>query len=91
MGIGQSSFSAYRYRLADFLPNMYVHEFLMQSKKPVEIVALDAIVYPFDSSIWIWTFLCMLAEFFLLRTMHNIWSKDVGSSSNNPNHIFEGY
>ena len=89
MGIGQSSFSTYRYKLVDYLPNMYKHEYVMMSKKPHAIASFDTIIYPFDSFIWIFTLGCMLAEFGMLLLMQNSWNKASGTSNNN-NHVFEG-
>ena len=90
MGIGQSSFSAYRNKLVDFLPNMYMHEFVMQSKKPHEIASFDTIIYPFDSFIWIFSLGSMLAVFAMLLLMQNSWNKASGTP-NNDDHVFEGF
>ena len=90
MGIGQSSFSAYRNKLVDFLPNMYMHEFVMQSKKPHEIASFDTIIYPFDSFIWIFSLGSMLAVFAMLLVMQNSWNKASGTL-NNDDHVFEGF
>ena len=89
MGIGQPSFSTYRYKLVDFLPNMYMHEFLMMSKKPHEIASFDTIFYPFDSFIWVFTLGCMLAEFVVLLLMQNSWHKASGRQ-NHDDYVFEG-
>ena len=89
MGIGQSSFSAYRNKLVDFLPNMYIYEFVMQSKKPHEMASFDTIIHPFDSFTWIFSLASMLAVFGTLLLMQNSWLR-VRGESNNINFMFEG-
>ena len=89
MGIGQSSFTAYRNKVVDFLPNMYVYEFGMQSKKPHEMASFDTIIYPFDSLTWIFSLASMLAVFGTLLLMQNRWLR-VSGESNNSNFMFEG-
>ena len=89
MGIGQSSFSAYRNKLVDFLPNMYMHEFVMQSKKPYEIASFDTIIYPFDSFIWVFSLSSMLAVLFMLLLIQKSWL-EVSGLQYNVNHIYEG-
>ena len=89
MGIGQSSFSAYRNKLVDFLPNMYIYEFVMQSKKPHVMASFDTIIHPFDSFTWIFSLASMLAVFGTLLLMQNRWLR-VRGQSNNVNFMYEG-
>ena len=34
LGIGQTSYVSFRFKVVDFLPWMYVYEFIMQAKRP---------------------------------------------------------
>ena len=91
IGIGQSGFSTYRNKLVDFLPNMYMHEFIMMSKKPHEIASFDTIIYPFDSFIWIFTLSSMLAVFIMLFLMQNCWHVASGMPyAYSSDYVFEG-
>ena len=70
---------------------MYIHEFVMMSKKPHEIASFDTIIYPFDSYVWIFTLGSMLAEFVMLLLMQNSWHRASGISNNDDyNYVFEG-
>ena len=90
MGIGQSSFSHYRNKLVDFLPNMYIHELVMQSKKPHEIATFDTIIYPFDTFIWIFSLSSMATVFVMLLVMQRSWYKASGQP-NRDDYVFEGH
>ena len=43
LGIGQTSYVSYRFKVVDYLPWMYVYEFIMQSKRPDPIQGLNSI------------------------------------------------
>ena len=79
----------YRYKVVDFLPAMYMYEYIMLSKRPDQIASYDTIVYPFDAYIWIFIIISMMAQFLALFVIQNVWSFMSGHS--NPKYyIFEG-
>ena len=90
LGIGQTDFQDYRFKVVDFLPAMYTHENILASQRPKEIASYDTIVLPFDKYIWFITFSCIFAQFLLLVAMQNLWSYVTGESTPN-DYIFEGY
>ena len=68
---------------------MHMYEYIMKSKKPNEIATYDTIVYPYDSYIWIFIIVTMLAQFLALHILQRTWS--FLSRQPNPTHyIFEG-
>ena len=76
--------------MVDFLPAMYMYEYIMKSKRPDEIATYDTIVYPFDAYIWILITISMMAQFFALFVIQNVWSSTSGNS-NPKDYIFEGW
>ena len=89
LGIGQAIFAHYRYKVIDYLPPMYTYEFIMKSKRPDQIATFDTIIYPFDTSIWIFFSVSVIAQFFTLFAMQNVWSYMSGYT-NPKDYIFEG-
>ena len=89
MGIGQLNFADYRYKVVEFLPAMFMYEYIMHGKKPGEIASYDTIVYPFDGYVWLFTILSMTAQFLALCGLQNFWSK-ISGLSNSRDYIFEG-
>ena len=47
LGIGQTSYVSFRFKVVDFLPWMYVYEFIMQAKRPDPIQSYETIILPF--------------------------------------------
>ena len=75
--------------MVDFLPAMYMYEYIMLSKRPDQIASYDTIVYPFDAYIWIFITISMIAQFLALFIMQNVWS--ISSGASNPkDYIFQG-
>ena len=77
----------YRYKVVDFLPAMYMYEYIMKSKKPDEIATYNTIVYPFDAYIWICITSSMVAHFLALFVMQNVWSI-ISGATNPKDYIF---
>ena len=90
MGIGQPSLIDYRYRIVDYLPVMYMYEYVMVSKKPKEIATYDTNTYSFDSYSWLFIICSVFAVFLTLILAQNLWSV-MQSSSNPDDYIYEGY
>ena len=90
MGIGQPNFADYRYRIVDYLPAMYMYEYIMASKKPKEIASYDTIIYPFDAYSWLATICSILAEFLVLVFAQNLWSY-MCSNTTPDDYVYQGY
>ena len=89
LGIGQANLADYRYEVVDFLPPMYLYEYIMKTKRPDQIDTYDTIVYPFDAYIWIFILFSMMAQLLALFVMQNVWS--ITSGAKKPrDYIFEG-
>ena len=89
MGIGQANLIDYRYRIVDYLPAMYMYEYIMASKKPKEIATYTN-TYPFDSYSRLCIICSIFAVFLTLILAQNLWSF-MQSSSNPDDYIYEGY
>ena len=89
LGIGQLVFQPHRYKVVNYLPFMFESDLIVQSARPKPIVSYDSIVYPFDTYVWIFTFACIMAQFFLLQIMQSVWCK-VSGTSNQIDFIYEG-
>ena len=83
MAIGQGIFAGYRNELIDYLPPMYVYEFIMKSKRPDPLATFATIVYPFDIYIWTFMIISMILQFLMLIAMQKIWSSLSGNFSLN--------
>ena len=89
MGIGLVSMNHYRFMLVDFLPPMDTNTWFIATQKPNEIASFDSIVIPFDKYVWLFTFVCICAQFLLLVIMQNVYSHVTGIK--NPNdYVYEG-
>ena len=75
--------------MVDFLPPMYMYEYIMRSKRPDQVATYDTIIYPFDAHIWILIALSIMAQFLTLFVMQNVWSITLGTKKPN-DYIFEG-
>ena len=69
---------------------MYVHQGVMLSGKPREIISYDTVVYPFDMYVWVFTFSMIIAQFGLLIIMQNLWS-NLSGKANPWDYIFQGF
>ena len=78
LGIGQTSYVSYRYKVADFLPWMYVYEFIMQSKRPDSIQSYETIIYPFGHWVWAFALIFTIVMFVVLTAFQLCWSKASG-------------
>ena len=73
IGIGQNVITPYRYKFVEYLPWMFVFEFIVESKKPEAVNSYDALVYPFDVYIWGFTWSAILATFCALVIIQKSW------------------
>ena len=79
----------YRFEVVDFLPPMYMYEYIFKSKKPDQIATYDTIVYPFDVYTWTFITISMMVQFLVLFVTQNTWS--FSSRDTKPrDYIFEG-
>ena len=90
MGIGQIFVRHYRYKQVDFLPYMYLHQLIITTGQPREIVSYDTIVYPFDIYVWGFAGGLIIVEFILLLVMQNLWSIIV-SKQNPRDYFYQGF
>ena len=89
LGVGQTSFVSYRYKMVSYLPWMYVYEFPFTSKMPKPIVTYDTLTYPFDYYIWGFSIAFTIAMFVILATFQKIWA--YASQEQNPDGwLFQG-
>ena len=78
LGIGQTSYVSYRFKVVDYLPWMYVYEFIMQSKRPDPIQSYETIIYPFGYYVWAFAFAFTVATLVVLMGFQWCWSKFSG-------------
>ena len=90
MGIGQPNFADYRYRIVDYLPAMYMFEYIMCSKKPEEMASYHIASYDtFDFYSWFFIICSALAGFLTLIFAQNLWSF-MHSTTNPVDYMYEG-
>ena len=80
---------SYRYDLVNYLPWMYVYEFLLSTSKPKEIASLGTLWYPFDGYVWAFIGVCTTAVLVLLRIIQKLWIQASGSEAIQ-NNLFQG-
>ena len=78
LGIGQTSYLSYRFNVVDYLPWMYVYEFIMQGKRPDPIQSYETIIYPFGYYVWAFAFAFTVATLVVLMGFQWCWSKFSG-------------
>ena len=89
LGVGQTSFVSYRYKMVSYLPYMYMYEFAFTSPKPKPIITYDTLIYPFDNYIWGFTLAFTFVTFVILATFQKIWA--YASGEKNPDGwLFQG-
>ena len=75
--------------MVDYLPWMYMYEFLISSKIPEPITTYDTLIYPFDYYTWGFTVAFTAATFVVLVMFQIIW--EYASGESNPNGwLFQG-
>ena len=89
IGMAQVSFAHHSLSLVDFLPWMYFYDFVIGSRKPLEISSFMALVYPLDFYAWILFLLCSIVMFLILIIMQKLWSSASGETYS-LNYLFEG-
>lgn len=89
IGIGQISLEYNRFKLVDYLPPMIANTWFITYQKPKEIISFDSIIIPFDKYVWIFTFVCICAQFLLLVIMQHLYSHLTGMKYTN-DYIYEG-
>ena len=74
IGIGQASFTAYRYKLVDYLPWMYIYEFPFHCQLPKEVGSYLTLIRPFDEYTWILAFVASTIFCITLVVMEPLWT-----------------
>ena len=59
--------------MIDYLPWMYMYEFLISSKRPEPIVTYDTLIYPFDNYTWSFILAFTPATFVILAMFQVVW------------------
>ena len=73
----------------DYLPWMYVYEFIMTGAMPKEKFSYLTLLSPFDFYTWICTYGIMILVFIALHTMQKFGSHSF-KHANPDGHIFQG-
>ena len=71
----------YRLERIDFLPYMFAYEFVIMTRKPTQVPEYEALIYPFDRNIWVFTFSFMVLVSFALTVLQKVWSNGPGKAS----------
>ena len=71
----------YRLQRIDFLPYMFAYEFVIMTRKPLQVPEYEALTYPFDNYIWIFLFSSMAVVSCTLIMLQTIWSTGPGEDS----------
>ena len=71
----------YRLQRIDFLPYMFAYEFVIMTRKPLQVPEYEALIYPFDRYIWIFMFSSMAVVSCTLAMLQYIWSTGPGEAS----------
>lgn len=74
MGIGQAQILHYRTEFVEYLPYMYLYEFIWGDKNPEQITSYETIIRPFDNSVWAFTIGFTLFALITLVIMQKIYS-----------------
>ena len=80
IGLAQATFASHRHQHVDYLPWMYFYEFVLGSRKPLEISSFIALVYPLDYFTWILSLLGTIVVFLILIIMQKLWSHASGET-----------
>ena len=78
IGIGQVSLLAYRNKLVDYLPWMYIYEFPFQCQLPKEVGSYVTLIRPFDEYTWILAFVASLIFYLMLVVLELLWAYQSG-------------
>ena len=63
-----------RYKIIDYLPSLFVYDYLVISQKPQQIISLDALYYPVDKYTWCFTITSAIAVLLLLVMIQKCWN-----------------
>jgi hypothetical protein len=68
----------YQFFLVDYLPYMFLYEFVISTKMPKEVLLYDTIIIPFDNYIWSLLISLTLAEIIFLMALEFLWHNTTG-------------
>ena len=89
IGVGQASIVSHRYKKVDYLPSMFLNEFLVQSKKPDPIGKIDTLIYPLNKFCWYFMISSIITIFMTLIFIQKWWMIASGERPSN-SWIFQG-
>ena len=81
IGIAPVTMFPHRYKIIDYLPHLYVYNYLVQSQKPQPITSIDALYYPLDQYTWYFTLSSSAAVLILLVIIQKCWDHANGQKS----------
>ena len=79
----------YKFKSVDYLPWMYMYEFLFASGTPQEIMKYDTLFRPYDKFIWISVIVSIIAIYLTLIFMQMLWGYGSGDTFKG-NYLFQG-
>ena len=80
LGIGQASFTSYRYELVDYLPWMYMYEFHFGSNFPKELTSYLTLIHPFDNYTWFMAIVSSASMCLILIVVQKLWAHSSNES-----------
>ena len=89
IGIGQKGFANMISVKYDALPWMYLHEYPLRQRKPIQIASFETLTNPFDSYVWAFCIGCTITIFVVLVVMQKLWSRASGKASPS-GYMFQG-
>ena len=73
----------------DSLPWMYMQEFPLRQRKPIQIASFETLTNPFDGYVWAFSIGSTMTIFVVLVVMQNLWSQ-VSGKANQSGYMFQG-
>ena len=73
MGIGQPALLHWRYSLVEYMPAMFVYDYVVQSKKPEAIASKNTLFYPFNKIVWYLVASSVFSVFLTLVLIQKCW------------------
>ena len=80
-GLGPVTMFLNRYKIIDYLPSLFVYDYLVISQKQQQIISLDALYYPVDKYIWCFTISSAIAILLLLAVIQKCWNYASGQNT----------
>ena len=89
IGVGQASFTHYRYQNIDYLPWMYMYTFPFCSRRPKEVASFFTIIRPFDGYTWMAAIIASAIFYLTLVATQTLYAYRSGRPFQT-DHLYEG-